>query len=118
MEERIVRVRDKERREKLAAAKKSLGRARKRLVPCHNCHQRWNLWKKENETQTEEEFLLPDYDSDDEIEKNGDQKDIVGGGNLAPEVLKMLQQMTPVTPTGKEEDELDEIKVLSLCLFD
>ena len=42
----------------------------------------------------------------------------MGGGNLAPEVLKMLQQMTPATPTGKEEDELDEIKVSSLFLFD
>jgi hypothetical protein len=89
----------------------------KDLYLATNCHHRWNLWKKESETQTEEEFLLPDYDSDDEIEKNTDQKDIVGGGNLAPEVLKMLQQMTPVTPAGKEEDEPDEIKVCPLCLF-
>jgi hypothetical protein len=61
--------------------------------------------------QTEEEFLLDDYNSDDEIEKNVDQKMVLGGGNLAPEVLKMLQQMTPTTTVGKEEDEPDEIKV-------
>ena len=32
---------------------------------------------------------------------------------MAPEVLKMLQQMTPLAPAEKEEEEPDEIKVLS-----
>jgi hypothetical protein len=40
-------------------------------------------------------------------------KDVVGGGNLAPEVLKMLQQMAPSAPIEKAEDEPDEIKVPS-----
>ena len=34
----------------------------------------------------------------------------MGGTNISPEVLKMLQQMAPVAPIEKE-DELDEIKV-------
>jgi hypothetical protein len=41
-----------------------------------------------------------------------DPKNIVGGGNLAPEVLKMLQQqMAPSTAQVNDADEPDEIKV-------
>lgn len=56
------------------------------------------------------EFLPDEYNSDDEVEKVV-ETDIVGGGNLAPEVLKMLQQMAPAAPIEKTEDEPDEIKV-------
>jgi len=54
---------------------------------------------------------LSEYNSEEESEKPSDKKSAVGGGNLDPEVLKMLQQMTPPTEVAKEEDEPDEIKV-------
>ena len=56
---------------------------------------------------------MGEYNSDNEIEKPVDSKNIVGGGNLAPEVLKMLQQqMAPSTAQVNDYDEPDEIKVL------
>jgi hypothetical protein len=61
--------------------------------------------------EDEEEFLLGEYHSDDEVEKPVDSRDIIGGGNLAPEVLKMLQQMAPSNTQPSEENEPDEIKV-------
>lgn len=62
--------------------------------------------------EDEEDFLLGEYHSDDETEKPVDTRDAIGGGNLAPEVLKMLQQMAPSTIEPNEENEPDEIKVL------
>src|SRR5271170_3077931 len=61
--------------------------------------------------EDESEFLLSEYHSDDENESVGARKDTVGGTNISPEVLKMLQQMAPVAPVEKEEAEPDEIKV-------
>jgi hypothetical protein len=61
--------------------------------------------------EDESEFLLDEYHSDGENENVGARKDTVGGTNISPEVLKMLQQMTPVAPVEKEEDDPDEIKV-------
>jgi hypothetical protein len=58
----------------------------------------------------ESEFLVDEYHSEDEVEKV-ESKIVTGGGNLAPEVLKMLQQMTPSTPIEQDKDEPDEIKV-------
>lgn len=68
--------------------------------------------QKEAQKEDEEDFLLGEYHSDDETEKPVDTKDSIGGGNLAPEVLKMLQQMAPSTIEPNEENEPDEIKVL------
>jgi hypothetical protein len=59
---------------------------------------------------------LDEYHSEDEVEKVGERENVVGGGNMSPEVLKMLQQMTPSSTTDKEEDEPDEIKVLLIEL--
>ena len=53
---------------------------------------------------------MDDYYSEDEEEKTIDRKDVVGGGNMSPEVLKMLQQLMPTVRTENEEDEPDEIK--------
>jgi hypothetical protein len=52
---------------------------------------------------------LGEYHSDDEIETS-DNKTLIGGGNVSPEVLKMLHQMAPASQASKEE-EPDEIKV-------
>jgi hypothetical protein len=58
---------------------------------------------------------LPEYHSDDETEKTFNSNVAIGGGNLAPEVLKMLQQITPPTEVAKvEEEEPDEIKVIRI----
>ena len=57
------------------------------------------------------EFLLDEYLSDDQNPQVSAHKGTLGGTNLSPEVLKMLQQMAPLTPVEKEEDEPDEIKV-------
>lgn len=40
-----------------------------------------------------------------------DRGNVMGGGNMAPEVLKMLQQMMPSASAPKQDDESDEIKV-------
>ena len=57
---------------------------------------------------------MGEYHSDDEVEIPIDSKDLIGGGNVAPEVLKMLQQqMAPSTAQPNADDEPDEIKVLS-----
>jgi hypothetical protein len=61
--------------------------------------------------EDENEFLLDEYRPDEESENVGGRKDTVGGTNISPEVLKMLQRLTPVAPIEKEEDEPDEIKV-------
>ena len=61
--------------------------------------------------EDESEFLLDEYHSDEESENVAARKDTVGRTNISPEVLKMLQQMTPAAPVEKEEDEPDEIKV-------
>jgi hypothetical protein len=61
--------------------------------------------------EDENDFLLDDYHSEDEAAKVPDRRDVVGGGNMAPEVLKMLQQMQTSARPEKEEDEPDEIKV-------
>lgn len=55
--------------------------------------------------------MLDEYHSEDEAENVTDRKNVVGGGNLSPEVLKMLQHMQPARPVEKEDDESDEIKV-------
>ena len=58
---------------------------------------------------------MGEYNSDDEVEKPMDSKDVIGGGNVAPEVLKMLQQqMAPSTAQPNADDEPDEIKVTPL----
>jgi hypothetical protein len=62
-------------------------------------------------TEDESEFLLDEYRSDDESEKTSGLKDVVGGGNMTSEVLKMLQQMAPTARTEQDGDEPDEIKV-------
>ena len=62
-------------------------------------------------TEEESEFLLDEYHSDDESEKTSGSKDVVGGGNMTPEVLKMLQQMAPTASAEQDNDEPDEIKV-------
>jgi len=63
--------------------------------------------------EDESEFLLDEYHSEDEAEKNAHGKDVIRGGNMSPEVLKMLQQMAPTARPEKDDDELDEIKVTS-----
>ena len=64
-------------------------------------------------SEDESEFLLDEYHSDDENEKVSGPKNVVGGGNMTPEVLKMLQQMAPTARVERDDDEPDEIKVLS-----
>lgn len=59
----------------------------------------------------ENDFVLDEYDSDNEGEKTGDRAPAMGGGNISPEVLKLLQGMAPAASVPKEEDEPDEIKV-------
>jgi hypothetical protein len=57
---------------------------------------------------------LDDYHSDGEVDKIAKRNESVpGGGNLAPEVLKMLQQMAPAASNAEEEP--DEIKVEGHC---
>lgn len=62
-------------------------------------------------TEDDSEFLLDEYHSDDENEKISGLEKAVGGGNMTPEVLKMLQQMAPPARTEQDDDEPDEIKV-------
>lgn len=62
-------------------------------------------------SEDESEFLLDEYHSDDENEKMSDPKNLVGGGNMTPEVMKMLQQMAPAARAERDDDEPDEIKV-------
>jgi chromosome transmission fidelity protein 1 len=72
--------------------------------------------KEEPKADDENEFLLDEYHSEEEGEKDGISKLAAGGSsNLSPEVLKMLQQMAPKASIEKEEDEPDEIKVTE-CL--
>ena len=61
----------------------------------------------------ENDFVLAEYGSDDEGESGGGQGPVIGGGNISPEVLKLLQGMAPASAAPKEEDEPDEIKVYS-----
>jgi chromosome transmission fidelity protein 1 len=67
--------------------------------------------KEEQNGDDETEFLLDEYHSDEEGEKDGSARPAAGESNLSPEVLKMLQQMAPQAAAEKEEDEPDEIKV-------
>lgn len=56
---------------------------------------------------------MDEYHSEDEGAKSIASNEILGGGNISPEVLKMLQHMAPIERANKEEDEPDEIKVSS-----
>ena len=59
----------------------------------------------------ENDFVLDEYDSDNEGDKTSDPRPAMGGGNISPEVLKLLQGLAPAVSVPKEEDEPDEIKV-------
>ena len=69
------------------------------------------MTKKEEQNHDDEgEFLLDEYHSDEEGEKDAPSNPAAGRSNLSSEVLKMLQQMAPPASVEKEEDEPDEIK--------
>lgn len=69
--------------------------------------------KEEPGVDDESEYLLDEYDSHNEAKKDGPgpSKSAIGGSNISPEVLKMIQQMAPHPSAEKEEDEPDDIKV-------
>jgi len=67
--------------------------------------------KEESTVDDESEFLLNEYHSDDEGDKDRPSEPPAGSSNISPEVLQMLQQMAPQPSLEKEEEEPDEIKV-------
>ena len=112
MEERIARLREKERREKLAA-KKMNGRVVKKRVSLRLVVP-INDEKEESTVDDENEFLLDEYRSDDEGDKDGPSKPPAESSNISPDVLQMLREMAPQPSLQKEEEEPDEIKVPSM----